>query len=226
MKNFYHNHSIKIITITLGIGMFIMYIGLSVFNDNLLKTNPTYTRSDVKKIEIKNFIGTLEIVTSDVAGFKLEFSNKKPDDHLGFYPLFKMGTPTIATIDGRFAPVMGCDITRGENSKIAQAFIQETSDLKLNINSYPTLKITTHKDLILDIRKSVIFGSSGDLTSVKMQDMRCSNFSFNSISGDVVLDLKDANQITGEVISGNLTVKKTSDNIVKFDIVKGQNLEN
>lgn len=221
MKQFYNKHSIRIITGILAVVLIVMYIWLTVFTQNAHLTNPVYTRDLVEKIEIKNFIGRIELTTSDADGFKLEYTNKKETDPAGYYPLFKMGTPTIATIDGRFERVNDCELQTQTGSDMAFDTIIEHDEKTYPIDSYPILKISVKKQVILDIRKSSIFGFVDDIAAVKFIDIKCSDVTFSRIINAAEFDLHGNSFITAGNIGGNFSLKSTGKNTLNLQNING-----
>lgn len=210
MKQFYANNSIKIITGTLAVVLIGMYIWLTVFTQNAHLTNPVYTRDLVEKVEFKNFIGTIELNTSEEDGFKLEFSNKKADDIAGYYPLFKMGTPTIATIDGRFAPIEACDIKHDQDNLLQTASITEEGGQTYDIKTYPIVKITAKHDIILDIRRSNAFGFAANIGGAKFINVNCSSLTVGKIANGAEFDMRGASMIVADDIGGDFSLKSTT----------------
>ena len=205
MKDFYHKYSIRIITGTLAIILVVMYIWLSIFTQNAHLSNPIYTRNNVTKIEIQNFIGTVELVTHDDAGFKLEFTNRKSSDPAGYYPLFKMGTDTIATINGRFEPIASCALNiDDENMALMDATINETKDKQFNLKDYPILKIAASKDVILAVERSSIFGTAQNIGGIEFENIICSHFVLDNVANNAAFELKGLNFISANQIGGNL----------------------
>lgn len=221
MKQFYHKYSIRIITGILAVVLIVMYIWLTVFTQNAHLTNPVYTRDLVEKIEIKNFIGRIELTTTDTDGFRLEYANRKETDPAGYYPLFKMGTPTIATIDGRFERVNGCELQTQTSSDMTFDTIVEHDEKAYPTDSYPILKITAKKHVILDIRKSSIFGFADDISAVKFIDIKCSNVTFGKITDAAEFDLHGGNFITSGNIGGNFSLKSTGKNTLNLQNING-----
>ncbi len=221
MGKFYKKNSIKIITVSLAIFLIGLYIGVVKFTNEAHLTNPLYTRPLVKKVEIKNFIGTIIVEKADIEGFRLEFSNKKAKDYANFYPLFKMGTDTIATINGRFEPVQDCQIKHDENNTLISAEIQESTKVKLNINDYPIVKISSNDDLIFDIKNSSIFGALSNIKSAKMLGLKCSHFSIDNIIADLELDINDQVTLHNNDIGGNLTLKAQDNNLFIMQKILG-----
>lgn len=212
MKQFYKNNSIKIITVILAVVLVVMYIWLTIYSKSAYLTDPVYTRDVVEKIEIKNFIGSIELNTSENDGFRLEFTNRKETDPNGFYPLFKMGTDTIATIDGRFAPVENCTLVHNQDDVLQSAMIEETADKKYASDSYPILKITAKHDIILDVRKSVIFGFAANIGAAKFIDVNCSSFTIGKIADAAEFDLHGTTTFIVDDIGGDFSLKSTSQN--------------
>lgn len=212
MKDFYQQNSIKIITGILALVLIGMYIGLTIFTGNAHLTNPIYTRPLVEKIEIKNFIGTIELSTSEVEGFRLEYTNRKPDDRAAYYPLFKMGTPTIATLDGRFSPIENCDLKHDEDSVLQSTKITEEGGKSYQISDYPIIKITAKHDIILDVRRSHIFGFAGNISAVKFINVNCSSFIIGKIADAAEFDLRGDSTIITDDISGDFSLKSTNEN--------------
>lgn len=210
MKQFYARNSIKIITGILAVVLVVMYIWLTIFTSNAHLSNPIYTRPLVEKLEIKNFIGTIELNTSEIEGFRAEFTNRKPEDPSGYYPLFKMGTPTIATIDGRFAPVDSCALKHNEDSELQSAKLTEQGGKSYDVSSYPVLKITAKHDIILDVRKSQIFGFSANVGGVKFINIKCSSFTFGKIANVAEFDLYGDTTIIADDIESDISLKSTT----------------
>lgn len=225
MKQFYHKYSIRIITGILAVVLIAMYIWLTVFTQNAHLSNPVYTRPLVEKIEIKNFIGRVELTTSDVEGFKLEYTNRKDTDPAGYYPLFKMGTPTIATIDGRFEIVSSCHPKTGGKADVTNALefdiIVEQDEKSYATDSYPVLKITAKNDVILDIRKSSVFGFAGDIAAVKFINVKCSDFTFGKIADTAEFDLHGNDFIITGDIDGDFSLKSTGKNTLSLQNISG-----
>ena len=221
MKQFYNKYSIRIITAILAVVLIVMYIWLTIFTNNAHLINPVFTRAVVEKIEIKNFIGRIELTTSDAEGFKLEFTNRKADDPAGYYPLFKMGTPTIATIDGRFAPILSCyPKTKGDAIAPFDIIVEEDKKTYAT-DSYPTLKISAKNDIILDVRKSSVFGFTGDIGGIKFIDVKCSDLTIGKIADAAEFDLHgNAFIITGD-IDGDFSLKSTGRNVIDLQNITG-----
>lgn len=211
MKQFYRNNSIKIITAILAVVLIVMYIWLTVFTKNAHLANPIYTRDVVEKIQITNFIGRIELNTSEVEGFKLEFTNRKPEDGAGYYPLFKMGTDTIATVDGRFAPVKSCALEHNQDSELQSAKITEEDGKVYDIASYPVVKITAKHDIIVDVRKSHVFGFTGNIGAAKFINVTCSSITMGKIADGAEFDLHGGSTIVADDIGGDFSLKSTNE---------------
>lgn len=227
MKQFYHKYSIRIITGILAVILIVMYIWLTIFTNNAHLSNPVYSRDIVEKIEIKNFIGRIELTTADVEGFKLEYTNKKPEDPAGYYPLFKMGTPTIATIDGRFEPIKSCYPKMKSKSDatvvndMAFDIIVEEDGKNYTTDSYPILKITAKSDVILDVRKSSIFGFAGNISAVKFIDVKCSDFSIGTIADAAEFNLHGNVSLESNNIVGDFSLKSVGNNKLMLQNISG-----
>lgn len=187
MKEFYRKNSVRVIIVIIAVGLVILYGSLIMFNKNSYLTNPTYTRDNVQKIIIDNFIGRLEVTTiADAADdFKLEFSNKKQDGYVGYYPLFKMTVKTTASIDGRFDPVLNCDVTRDAAGNVTSAIFEEQPDKHYNINDYPVVKIVTNKPLNIVAKNSTIFGFIDKASTVILDGLKCSDLKISGVSGEI-----------------------------------------
>lgn len=225
MKEFYKNNSIKVITGILAVVLVVMYIWLTIFTQNQHLTDPVYTRDVVEKVEFKNFIGTIELNTSEEDGFRLEFTNRKPEDPAGYYPLFKMGTPTIATVDGRFALVDGCELDHNQDSILQSAKITEQGGKVYDIKSYPIVKITAKHDIILDIRRSSAFGFAANIGGAKFIDVRCSSFTTGKIANGADFDLRGTTTIIADDIGGDFSLKSTTtdadENVLVIQNIQG-----
>lgn len=215
MKNFYAKYSIRIITGTLAIVLVVMYIWLSIFTQNAHLSNPIYTRNNITKIKIQNFIGTVQLVTTNEKAFKLEYTNRKPADASGYYPLFKMGADTIATINGRFEPIKSCALNIDKKTMaLKDATINETKDRKFNIKDYPVLKITASKDVILEVERSTIFGTAQDIGGIIFEKVICSHFSLDNVANNAAFELKGLNFISADKVGGNLNLSGATDHVI------------
>ena len=225
MKQFYNKYSIRIITAILAMVLIVMYVWLTIFTQNAHLINPIFTRPLVEKIEIRNFIGRIELTTSDTEGFRLEYTNRKETDPAGYYPLFKMGTPTIATIDGRFTPIKTCHSQAENTNNLADGMafdtIVEEDGKSYAADSYPILKITAKNNVILDVRRSTIFGFASDIAAVKFLYVKCSDFTIAKIADTAEFDVNGNVSIIIGDIEGDFSLKSTGKNTINLQNISG-----
>jgi len=165
--------------------------------------------ADNPELNIVNFVGTINIEPGDKITVKGERSGTM--DRSG----------EAVTLDGgETINSVNCRNSYGKfnisiNNKRWFGSMGGFKDL----DEYPTLFITAPETLHLTIKKSVIFGDTGDLGSADLDLSSCGELTIGDVSGTLDLDINgSADLIGGSAGSVNIDIGGSAAQILMFQV--------
>lgn len=164
----------------------------------------TQVSAKTPTVKITNFIGTIDIKTGDYDRVRIVTKDgaeyEKTDDGI--------------TIDaGHSISRVRCR-TRGDTIKIAIGKSKwfGWSNNWTRVDDYPNMVIHAPKNAHIDIDKSLIFATIGDVGSANIQVQSCGDLRLGDVAGDVELKVSGAGDVEmGTVGNANLYVSGAGD---------------
>lgn len=152
---------------------------------------------DAPVLKIENFIGTVEIVTSNTDKITINDADGVNSERSG---------SNLTIDDGVSIRKYNCR-TKKDRVMIGKGKWNffSNNDYR-NINEYPHVKISAPEDVHLDISSSIIFGNVGTVGSAHLHIGSCGDMEFADINGQLDLSVSGA----GDVIFGDAGISDIS----------------
>jgi len=160
-------------------------------------STPAFAK-DAPVLKIKNFIGTVEIVTGD-------FDTINVTDADGAN--FSRGTNSLELNDDISIRAYNCRYKKDKPMIGKGKWSWRTGGNGYrNINEFPLVKITAPANTHLDIDKSIIFGNVQTIGSAHLHIGSCGDMEFGDVNGNLDVSISGS----GDIILGNAGVSDIS----------------
>lgn len=166
-------------------------------------------------LEIKNFIGTIDVQTGDFDEITVTDADGAPIEHNGQDVLIDAGYK----IDNAHCKSSNANV----KISIGKWRYSKRSGGFKNLKEYPSLKITAPRNTHLNISKSVVFGDVGEIGSGDIRISSCGDLDFEDVMGALNIDIRGSGDVSiGNAGSTEISISGSGDlttqNLASVDV--------